>query len=104
MTNPEPLDCDWPFAARFTTVTTAGSSSRTASTTVSDPAATLAGGDVGMAEGCGLIATRSPGDRPAMTVAVAPPAMPPRITPTRSSAAPFVPVGRGGGAGGVVDG
>src|SRR5229473_142215 len=99
MTKPEPLDCAWPFAARFTTVTTAGSRSRTTSTMVSEPAGTLTGAAVGSVVGAGERATRSPGARSAMTVAVAPPAMPPRITPTRSNAAPLGPVERGAGAG-----
>src|SRR5436190_19429611 len=101
MTKPDPLDCVWPLDALFTTVTTAGRSSRTASTIVSEPAGTLTGALLGIDVGAGEMATRSPGARPSMTVAAAPPARPPRITPTRRSAAPPGPPWRGaGGAGG----
>src|SRR5207302_11407289 len=88
---PEPLDCAWPFAARFTTVTTAGKRSFTTSTVVSLPAGTVTGTDVGSTVGAGVIATRSPGWRPSITVAAAPPARPPSTTPTSRSAAGFIP-------------
>src|SRR5712691_7615628 len=99
MTKPEPLDCAWPFEVRFTTVTTAGRRSRTTSTIVSEPAGTVSGGAVGTVVGAGDSATRSPGARPSMTVAAAPPARPPRITPTNRSAAAFGPEERGAGDG-----
>src|SRR6266508_3511752 len=85
MTNPEPLDCAWPLALRFTTVTTVGRSSLTTSTTGSAPAGTCAGATVGSALGDGSM--KVAGGRPPSTLAAAPPAMPPRTTPTRRSAA-----------------
>src|SRR5690348_10936893 len=99
MTKPEPLDCAWPFAVRFTIVTTAGNRSRTTSTIVSLPATTLIGAVVGMADGAALTCTSSSGARPVMTVAAAPPTTPPRITPRRRMAALFGPDARGAGPG-----
>src|ERR671936_2604987 len=91
MTKPEPLDCGWPFAARFTTVTTAGRSSWTTSTVVSAPAGTTTADALGIDVGAGVTSTSSVGARPVMTVAVAPPTTPPKMIPIRRSAAPVGP-------------
>src|SRR2546430_10459941 len=44
------------------------------------------------------VGTSSAGVRPSRSVAVAPPATPPRMTPTKSSAAPLGPLDRGRGS------
>src|SRR5436309_6997457 len=96
MTNPDPLDCGWPLAARFTTVTTAGRRSRTTSTVVSDPGGTTTADAVGIDAGAGVTSTSSLGARPVITVAVAPPTTPPRTMPTSRSAAALGPEARVG--------
>src|ERR1700687_1013550 len=98
--NPEPLDCCCPDGRRFTTVTTLGSISFAASTMGSAPCGTTTGAVVASAVGEGDgDATNSLAVRPSKSVAVAPPATPPRITPMRSKAAPLGPVDRGAGTG-----
>src|SRR5687768_14706306 len=96
MTKPEPLDCCCPDDVRFTTVTTDGSISLATSTIGSAPAGTVTGALDPIALGTG-VGTSSAGVRPSNRVAVAPPAIPPTITPISRSAAPLGPVERGGG-------
>src|SRR5438093_11200146 len=88
---------------RSTTMPTGCSPSFATTTIGSGPPGTTTGTLVASAVGTG-VGTSSAGARPSKRVAVVPPATPPRMTPTSSSAAPLGPVDRGGGLYGWVGG
>src|SRR5439155_541184 len=95
---------------QFPPGTTEGRSPVEPSTIGSTPAGTTTGADVARAVATG-VGPSSAGVRPSSSVAVGPPATPPRMTPTKGSAAPLGPLDRGrgsyetdGGAGSYIGG